>query len=220
MTSLNYARLLVRFRLVLAAAGLLGALLGEVSYLLATPQYRASAEVFVGVDLRGEQDYAASLYTLERMQSYRQLAESPEVIQTVADRFTPRLNASQLRDALSASVLPQTVLIRLDVQDTDAQRSADIANAVAESLSAAILAVESSPGRRSLIRVTTTRTAVPPLQAASPDRSLYLGLGLTVGLGLGLTGLSMSQRVDNSALFTPSSQNAEGSLPAAPRAPQ
>jgi capsular polysaccharide biosynthesis protein len=201
MEFLDYLRLVLRHGVVVVCAVLIGLLAGATSIAVATPTYTASAEMFVANDLRGSQDLSASQFTLARMQSYAALVNSSQVTQGVRDQLHLNLTPEQIGTKITASVISNTVLIRLEVKDTQPARTADIANAAAQDLGSAIRVLEAPAGStpsNSPLTVTITRPAQTPLVATSPRRTVRLGLGLVLGLGVGLLGASLLEQARRS----------------------
>lgn len=200
MEFLDYLRLVRRHWTIVLGLGLVGLLAGALSVASATPTYRATAEMFVGTQLpRAGFDLSASQYTLDRMQSYAALVNSPEVTEGVAEELGLDLSGEQVGGLITASVIPGTVLIRLDVEDVSAQRTASIANSAARRLGDVIQELEAPENGTSQVRVSLTRPASPPGGPASPDRQARLGLGLVVGLGLGLGMVSLREQAARSS---------------------
>lgn len=199
MEFLDYLRLVRRHWTIVMGLGIVGLLLGGLSVAVATPTYRATAEMFVGTDLSQRLDLSASQFTLDRMESYAALVNSPEVTEGVADELGLDLSGEEVGSMISADVIPGTVLIRLDVEDISAQRTSSIANAAARRLGEVIQELEAPEGGPSPLRVSLTRPATPPSAPASPDPQVRLGLGLVLGLGLGLVMVSLREQAARSA---------------------
>jgi non-specific protein-tyrosine kinase len=99
---------------------------------------------------------------------------------------------------VSASAPLDTVLIVLTVTDTDPQRAADIANAVAKQFGVTVAKLElQGIGSDSPVKVSTVLNAVPASSPASPKKAINLALGLLLGFGLGIGLASLRRLLDN-----------------------
>lgn len=194
MEFLEYLRLVRRHWFSVLALGLAGLLLGGVSVLLATPTYTATAEMFVGTSQKQQLDLSASQYTLDRMPTYAALVDSSKVTNGVVQRLGLDLTPEDVGSKITATVIPETVIIRLEVRDTRPVRTAQIADAAAERLGAAIADLETPTRGSSPLNVSITRPATVPTQPASPNTRNRVGLGLVLGLGLGLLNVSMREQ--------------------------
>lgn len=155
-----------------------------------TPVYRATASSTVAPtpDLTETPELLRALETLERrtiLATFAQLPASRGVKQRAAD-------AAGLRPAelgqygVSASVVPNTNILRIQVEGPDAIRASELANAVAQ-----VTADEAGRLYR-LFAIAPLDPAIPPRGAVRPDPmrnaivagilGLFLGLVVTVGL--------------------------------------
>jgi capsular polysaccharide biosynthesis protein len=194
MEFLEYLRLVRRHWFSVLALGLAGLLLGGVSVLLATPTYTATAEMFVGTSQKQQLDLSASQYTLDRMPTYAALVDSSKVTNGVVQRLGLDLTPEDVGSKITATVIPETVIIQLEVRDTKPVRTARIADAAAERLGAAIADLETPTTGSSPLNVSITRPATVPTQPTSPNTRNRVGLGLVLGLGLGLLNVSMREQ--------------------------
>jgi receptor protein-tyrosine kinase len=158
----------------------------------ATPQYSSQARLFISNDIANSQDaYAASLYSAQRVKSYADLANSrammTEVIQDLDLKTTPDALASKI----SASVVPDTVIILINVTDVSPEGARQIAQSEADNLAKYLNTLETPEGKTtSPIKASVIDPASLNTQAVSPRTGLNLVvagiLGLIVGLGVAL----------------------------------
>lgn len=182
---------IVRRRWLVVALGLvlgLGAAGGLAA--LATPMYQATTRIFVSTQAVGSalEAFQGSSYTQQRMQSYVEVATDPLVLDPVIDDLDLDLSAEELAGQISASVVPDTVLIEIVATDPDPELVADIANGVAISLREVVVErLEEQVGEEStLVNLTVVKRGVAPDSPSSPIIALYLGVGGVLGLGLGI----------------------------------
>ncbi|GER85857.1 hypothetical protein KDW_00190 [Dictyobacter vulcani] len=120
-----------RWYLILACCVLVGIGATLVS-LFITPVYRSAVLIQVAIHSSGNQsDINDLLASNQLVQTEAQLATSDPIVKEVAIHH-PGLTSVQLANMVSSSVKLNTQLFEIDVQDTDAQRAATLANEVAQ----------------------------------------------------------------------------------------
>jgi capsular exopolysaccharide synthesis family protein len=107
----------------------LGAAAGFVFSLRETPVYQASTKVLISRAAQNQTaDVTASLNSVQLAQTYVELVKTTSVAQTIIQRLKLDLSPSALQDMISVSVLRDTQIIQIEVEDIDPQRAAQIAN--------------------------------------------------------------------------------------------
>ncbi|GAA4777214.1 tyrosine-protein kinase domain-containing protein [Microbacterium gilvum] len=158
--------------------------------LVATPQYQASSRLFVATQTVGSavEAFQGSSYTQARMQSYVTVATDPVVLDPVIEQLELDTTAEELAGAISARVLPDTVLIEITAEDASPERAAELANAVADNLRTVVVdELESQVGDEdSLVNLALVKRAVAPESPSAPSIPLYLVVGGVIGLVAGL----------------------------------
>lgn len=193
MELIDYLRMLARRWKWVVGCALVGWILGALWATVTPRVYEASVLLFVGSSgvsgTQGEQrdDLSASRFTLERMDSYAALVDSPDVTRTVNDELQLGLEPDDIADVLTATVLDNTVVLSVTARGDQPAETANIANAAAARLGAVIELVEApGTGAASPVNVTVTRPASAPETPISPNVRLSIALGLIAGAGLGL----------------------------------
>lgn len=202
MELIQYWRLIVQNRLIIAVSTLLGLITATAITFTTTPLYEAQAEIFVSTPA-STLDISAlatgSSFSQQRVKSYAQIIDSPLTLAPVIRELDLKMSATELAGMISASAPLDTVLITLTVTDTDPQRSADIANAVADQFAVTVSDLElSGIGIDSPVKVSTVEEAIPADAPASPKKAINLALGLLLGFGLGIGLASLRRLLDNS----------------------
>ncbi len=177
-----------RAALVLGLA-VLGVVAGVVVTNMSPKIYAAHAQSFVSVTHKaGNAIYPDQQYVLGRMPSYAQLANTDIVLKPVLTQLTLPMTRAQLASHVSVTNPLGTVVLNVDVTDESAREAANIANAVADSLTAAISDLENARATNADQKVTVqvTKRAAESDSPISPRGSLNVALGLIVGLVLGL----------------------------------
>lgn len=198
----DYVRVLrKRWRLV-AVCTLLAIGAAAIVTWQATPVYQASTQLFVAArDTSSDVNSlnAGGQFTQQRVQSYADIVNSPEVTQAVAARLGNGLSAKQIADEISASAPLNTVLLNIDVKDTSPRRAQQIADAVSDEFATFAADLETPDGSgTSPVKVTVVKHASLPSSPVSPRKALNLALGLLVGLAIGVGGAVLRETLDTS----------------------
>ncbi|MCF2529269.1 polysaccharide biosynthesis tyrosine autokinase [Yinghuangia sp. KLBMP8922] len=157
-----------------------------------TAQYKSVSQIFVAT--RGTSDVAemnqGSAFSQARVQSYADIIASPRVTAPVVKQLGLDTSARALADRVQATARLNTVLIDITVTDTDPERAALIANAVAAEAGLLIVDLETPPGQGAApVHIGITRSGVPATDPVSPKPLLNAGAGLLGGL---LTGIAFA----------------------------
>jgi capsular exopolysaccharide synthesis family protein len=196
----DYLRILRKNWLLVALCTLLAIAAAAASAYTAKPKYQASTQLFVaardtGADIAGLAQ--GGQFTQQRVQSYADIIESPDVVAPVAAQvgLTPKRVAHEV----SASAPLNTVLVNVHVTDTSPQRAQAIANALSDEFATYVADLETTPGSAtSPVKVTVVKRAALPTAPVSPRKKLDVGLGLLVGLAVGVGGAILRETLDTS----------------------
>ncbi|MEU9173134.1 polysaccharide biosynthesis tyrosine autokinase [Streptomyces sp. NPDC048420] len=163
---------------------------------LMTPVYAASTQLFVATR-SGEDTTQLSqgqTFSQARVQSYAAIVPTRQVTGPVVRELKLRTTPEELASRITAEAPLNTVLINITVRDTDPQRAASVANAVAASFSAVVERLETpspdqvaaaehdAPALVSPVSLGVTEHAVAPADPVSPRPLLNLAGGALVGL--------------------------------------
>jgi capsular exopolysaccharide synthesis family protein len=170
-----------------------------------TKVYQASATILVSVSgaVTVPDAYAATQAAQQRLSSYAEIAGSRLVAQRAIDQLHVPLTAEQLIDSTKVSYTPESTLFRLSVTDTDPQRAAALASAMADSFAAVVPEVDprvqlSQPAdpmvgssfateqTTAAAKATVVEEPTVPQHAVSPVPVRNAALGLIAGLVLGV----------------------------------
>lgn len=148
-------------------------------FFLATAPREYTAEATMSA-APNEKVLAQGAGTIETLQStIAQLASTPDVLSKVATRVPQRRTVRELRENVTGSLLPGTVLIRVKVVDGDAENAAAIANAIVTEL-------PSHDPSEGIFVFSTVERATPPLGPSAPNTKLVLAVGGVLGLALAI----------------------------------
>ena len=98
------------------------------------PKYQSTARVFISTEVTGNSTdaYAASLFSVQRVQSYAELATSRELMQRVISRLNLDMTPDNLASKISSAVAQNTVIIDITVTDPSAANAQRIAKTESE----------------------------------------------------------------------------------------
>jgi len=197
----DYLRVLAKHWIGITVIAVLITALVAIWTFLQPRVYTANAQTFVAIGSSNDSTdpFTGASYTLQRITSYVQLIDSPEVLQPVIDELDLDTTVQELADATSATNPIDTVLINVTVSDLDPGQAATIANAVAVQLGSVIQLLEtSSAGDIVPVKATLTNPAEPPGSPSSPRTRVNLLLGLLIGLALGVGYAFLRESLDTS----------------------
>lgn len=126
----QYIALLRRWLWLLVLATVLA---GGAAYLVSrqmTPVYEASTTVLIreASNSVNASDYQ-SIITSERLAStYAEMMKNTPILEAVREQVDPSMSVRRLRQSISVRPIRDTQLIEIDVEDTNPQRAANVAN--------------------------------------------------------------------------------------------
>ena len=159
---------------------------------LAPPKYSATAQVFATYSDSSVQDNnisninSASTYITNQIQSYPTLATTESVLKPVIDDLGLDTTVANLAGQLTVTNPTNTAFVNISVEDGDAQQASDIANAVAASMQNVIQNDLYSAADKSPVKISIVQRARVPESPSSPNKPLYLAVGVVAGLVLGV----------------------------------
>lgn len=163
-----------------------------VSIFFITPQYQSSATLLV-LKQQPEQSLQYSDLQISRqlVQTYREIARSRRVLDSVIDNLKLDYSYGQLREKVEVTSVRDTEVIHITVTDPNPRLARRIANQVADSFKAQteeIMQLES---------VTILDYAVIPSRPVSPRIPLNIAVALAVGLMAALGLVFLLEYLDN-----------------------
>lgn len=179
-----------RWWILIVALAILGAGGAYGAAMTVTPVYQSQASLFFALSQGSTVSdlNQGSTYTQNQMLSFANLAESSRVLQPVIDELGLDTTPSKLAQDVEVSIPQQTVVLEVQVSSTSAELAAELANAIAASLTDAVSDVASvgGPDDAPTIAAQVIDEAVVPQFQALPNKSRDAALGGVVGLLVGL----------------------------------
>ncbi|MBV9830860.1 MAG: polysaccharide biosynthesis tyrosine autokinase [Marmoricola sp.] len=161
-----------------------------------TKQYSSTARVFVSTTASDSADtFQGSQFAQQRVASYADVVSGLELSQRVIDSLGLHMSALDLSKHINASVVPNTVVLKIDVTDPDPSQAQRIDQEVVSQLQTFVKEIETPPGQRlPLLKATVVDTPRLPTSPDSPKPLRNLAIGLVLGLLLGF-GLAILREV-------------------------
>lgn len=192
----DYFALAVRHWPVLTASVIAGLLAAGIAIWVVTPQYESTAKVvFTAQNAGTGQDIAyAGNYVQSRVQTYKDLATSPVVLEAALSKLHRNESTDELADHTDIGVSQIDTVVDISVRDPKAAAARDAANAIADALIAQVKTLETGTNP-SADAPHIEGVVVGPAEAeddpATPNKPLYLAAGLLAGLLVGIAVVSV-----------------------------
>lgn len=178
-----------RHWLVIPVCGVLGLFAGLLLGASAPPSYESQSAAMVSMtslptdDPNGADPFGGSQFALQRIQSYAELATSPQVMQG-ALRDLHRGDAADLSKNVKVSS-SGGVMLWVTVDDADPQVAAHTADAVMANLIRSVAALEAGGGQHSPVQLVPVQPALVPSEPVASGGFVKTLFGLLAGLGIG-----------------------------------
>ena len=183
----------IRKHLVTAAIVFVMVFAGVTAYtFLVPPKYTATAQAMAtynasqGDDAGISQQYTGGTYIAGQITSYTTLATTETVLEPVIKDLGLDTSVKSLAEQLTVTNPTNTAFVNISVEDGDAQQASDIANAVAASMQNVIQNDLYSAADKSPVKISIVQRARVPESPSSPNKPLYLAVGVVAGLVLGV----------------------------------
>ena len=204
----RYSRLLRVHWTVIVANLLAGTFLAAALARTGEPLYRAHTQMFVAATTSPAttsspaQRYQGGLFSQQRVLSYAHVVSSAAVAQAVITQLGLSRSVEEVQSEIRASVVPNTVLLDVEVTDRSPRVARAIAGALGTQFPRFINSLEGA-GSADTSPVKVSVTSAAPLQTTrvSRHKAIYLFAGVLLGLVAGLGGAalveSLYRRVGN-----------------------
>lgn len=158
---------------------------GIISFFVLSPVYEASTTLIVSRDesatetntaLTGDQINVAQKLAL----TYGEIIKSRSVLDEVAKSLKLDMTYDELSEAISVSSVKDTQIIKVSVQDTNAKKASDIANAVPKAFTSEVKRIMKANG------VEVIDKAVTPENAIKPSKVMNVAIAAVLGVMIGL----------------------------------
>ncbi len=169
--------------------------------LLSTPLYTSSTQLFVSTtDASSTSDVlSGSQFSQQRVSSYARLITGRELASRIIDDLDLERTPKELAEQITATPVPDTVLIDVTVTDPSPRLAQRIADTVGSEFTSMATQLERADANGvSPVKVTVTDPPTLPTEPSSPRTLLNVAVGALFGLLLG-TGIALARhRLDRS----------------------
>ncbi|MFZ2526261.1 MAG: Wzz/FepE/Etk N-terminal domain-containing protein [Rhodococcus sp. (in: high G+C Gram-positive bacteria)] len=174
MESTTYLRMLrdrwgwiVAFTVVGLAAGLAFSFVGSREYVATSRVFLSTASASSFDSLQG------GLFAQSRLQSYAKIVNGQDVVNGTIDELGLTMSPNELAASISAEQLPNSVLMDINVADSDPARARDIANEVTRQMIRLVETLEvTAPDTPELAAMKVINQATTPtVPSGNPPRS-------------------------------------------------
>lgn len=195
----DYFRIVRQQWLIIVSCVLIAIAAASIMTLRATPQYQSTASLFVSTPQSdGSAAYQGSLFSQQRVSSYADLIRGKQIAQRVVDKLDLNESAASLASRVTATVVPETVILNVTVQDADPEQAQLLTEAIAQEFTVFVSELETTPGSESApIKATVVDPPTIPSSAVSPQPLRNIGLAALLGLLVGIGIAVLREMLDN-----------------------
>ncbi|GIE35426.1 chromosome partitioning protein [Actinoplanes italicus] len=185
-----------------------------------TPRYAARVTFFFSTPIAGASDlYPASMFNVSRLATYAKLLTSDEVATPIAGTPGVDLNPEEVREAIAAETVADTVMMEVSVEDRDRNRALLLLTRIARRFTTAVEELERpTPSQPSTVKVTVVSGPALDEDPVSPNVLNNLALAAVVGLVVGAVG-SVGREISDHTVRTAEALQILASAPVLARVP-
>jgi capsular polysaccharide biosynthesis protein len=183
----EFVRLVVRRWRFVAGFTALGLALAIVLAFVTTKTYLVQTTLFVsstGATIGDRLQNAE--YTKDRVSSYADLATSPAVVGVVRSNLGLSEPEAVIAGKIDAQNPLDTALIEIAVEDSSPEQAMAIAAEIDKVMGPVVGDLEGSELVSAPVKISVVRPPALPTAPVSPNKKLYVLLGLALGSGLGI----------------------------------
>lgn len=186
----DYFRVARRHWWVLMASVVAALGVALVVNLNTTPVYAARVTFFFSTPIAGASDlYPASMFNASRLSTYAKLLTSDEVATPLAGTSGIDLDPQEVRDAISAMTVADTVMMEVSVEDRDRNRALLLLTRVTQRFETAVEELERpAPTEPSTVKVTVVSGPALDTDPVAPQPLNNFALATVAGLVIGAVG--------------------------------
>lgn len=200
--------------IVILALGLVGALAALGWCLLKQPVYEATVTLYVtsGTNNNATSAYEDSMGSQQRVPSYASVVYTDSVLIPALKSTGLDMSLGQVRAAVTAVPVRGAALLTVGAKDSNPEVARRLANAVADSLTENVAALDSpTGGGLPASRLTALNSASVDPKPTSPKTYIIVTLGASLGLFLGLVAVLGRERFNNTVRDERDAEAAAGS---------
>ena len=192
----DYLRLVRKRKRLLIALAVLGGLVAYAISMAIVPVYEAQAKLLILARTRTSggvtSAYEGALLSQQLTKSFAEILKSRTTAKGALSRGSYKLTPNEIQSRVGAESIPDTLLIRLTVRDTDPSRARDLAGDVA----AAFISQLPNLNGSTAVRVSLVEPPLTPTVPVKPRISINVALGLLLGLVCGIGAALLAEQLD------------------------
>ena len=183
-------RLFLIISLTIVAVGIAIAL----SFYILTPIYQVNTQILINQNGSGVEVYSRSQIEtdLQLINTYNEIIKSPFILNKVIEQLKLDTTPEQLINQISLLSENESKVLNIEVQDSDPERAANIANATAQIFQTEIPSLMSVDNINILSVAKFNETPIP----VKPNKILNIAVGAVIGLMLGIGVAFLLERLD------------------------
>lgn len=180
-----------------------------------TPQYAASATLFISTPQSGsDQAYSGGLFSQARVASYADLLTREEISRRVVDKLNLQDSPQELSKQIKALAKPETVVLTITVTDSKPERAQLLAQTVSEEFVVYVKELETPDGKTiAPVKASIVDRATEPDGPVTPKPVRNFALAAILGLLLGAGIAVLRDTFDTTIKTVDDLDTATGSAP-------
>ncbi|MFD1373905.1 polysaccharide biosynthesis tyrosine autokinase [Actinoplanes sichuanensis] len=216
----EYLRVASRNRWLLAASVAFSLGVALIVNLYSTPIYAARVTFFFSTPITSATDlYPASMFNVSRLSTYAKLLTSDEVATPLAGTPGIDLDAEEVREAIAAETVADTVMMEVSVEDRDPNRALLLLARITKRFTTAVEDLERpEPAKPSTVKVTVVSGPALDEDPVFPNALNNFALATVAGLVIGAVG-SVGREVADQTVRTAEALQVLTSAPVLARVP-
>lgn len=157
-----------------------------INFFLIKPVYESNTTIMVGkprnriVDENNPITYQEIQTNRLLVSTYREIAKSRTVLEEVIKHSGLDISIGQLREKVDVSLVKDTEIIQIKVQDHDPETAANLANTIASAFSKQVIKI------MNVENVQVLDEAIPQLSPVKPKKTMNIAISLVLGAMLGI----------------------------------
>ena len=165
---------------------------GAIAYYLIVPKYTATSKLYmVSSSTKSVVDISDFNIGTSLSQDYVEVLKTRPVYESVIEKLGLDYTYDELADMIQTSVVGDTRIVQIDVEDEDPKEACDIANAIAGA------AVKQVPDTMETAEPHIIEPAIVPDEPSSPHLFMDIAIGGFIGLAIVLIILTISFASDD-----------------------
>jgi len=219
VTLRDYVLIVARSWIVVVATVAVGIVTAGIVALASTSMYTSSAQVlFTGHAATSGQDLAyVGNYVQSRMQTYKKLGTSANLMTTVGETLGSKESPAELAGRIEVGVTHLTTVATITAKDTTAKGAATTADTVAKALLDAVQTLEAENAAEATggqgdpaaatVEGVVTGVADVPSSPSDPNIPLYLLAGALAGLAASIGVVALREVLRGEASSSPARED-------------